>query len=239
MTRGISVGLASRAVESSNRLNPTSTISEEDGEEDDHVIQSPTSASFSFMPSKDDSSIVTNNTGIPSFTRYSHAYSKSMGTLGRSNSSTITPSRNFPPLVSTSTGTAMGGVTGTRYGTALTGQPTGRSSARTWGSGTPNCGRCGQSVFFAEQIKAVGKTFHKSCLKCTECNTSLDSTKLTEKDGDPLCRRCYGKVFGFTSCVVVFSRNHVSSFTVHREADMHCWARRVDDGTRLYYGNHE
>ncbi|KAG1766555.1 hypothetical protein EDD22DRAFT_350434 [Suillus occidentalis] len=27
-----------------------------------------------------------------------------------------------------------------------------------------------------------------------ECNALLDSTRLTEKDGDPLCHRCYAKV---------------------------------------------
>ncbi|KAG2745986.1 hypothetical protein P692DRAFT_2053107 [Suillus brevipes Sb2] len=26
-----------------------------------------------------------------------------------------------------------------------------------------------------------------------ECNTLLDSTRSTEKDGDPLCHRCYSK----------------------------------------------
>jgi hypothetical protein len=43
-------------------------------------------------------------------------------------------------------------------------------------------------------MKAIGKTWHKGCLRCNECNTLLDSTRLTEKDGDPLCHRCYSKV---------------------------------------------
>jgi formylmethanofuran dehydrogenase subunit E len=58
------------------------------------------------------------------------------------------------------------------------------------------CPRCGKNVFFAEQLKAVGKTFHKGCLRCTECNTTLDSSRLTEKDGEPFCYRCYGKLHG-------------------------------------------
>ena len=125
-----------------------------------------------------------------------HKYSKSAGTLGRSHSSaTPATTKIFSPLVPTSTGTAIGAGTGTRYGIALTGQPTGESPTR-WGgaSGTPSCGKCGKSVYFAEQIKAIGKTYHKGCLRCTECNTSLDSTRLTEKDGNPLCHRCYAKV---------------------------------------------
>jgi len=45
-----------------------------------------------------------------------------------------------------------------------------------------------------KQVKAIGKTWHKGCLRCTECSTLLDSMRLTEKDGNPLCHRCYGKV---------------------------------------------
>ena len=41
---------------------------------------------------------------------------------------------------------------------------------------------------------AVGKTWHKACLRCTECGKTLDSGQLVDKDNDPFCRRCYGKV---------------------------------------------
>ncbi|KAI0656339.1 hypothetical protein C8Q70DRAFT_1013945 [Cubamyces menziesii] len=92
-------------------------------------------------------------------------------------------------------------MTGTRYGAALGGGPplsptkTG-TPGRQWGGGTPRCGRCGQAVYFAEQVKAVGKTWHKACLRCTECGHTLDSGRLAEKEGDPFCHRCYGKRFG-------------------------------------------
>ncbi|KAG6853858.1 hypothetical protein C0991_000619 [Blastosporella zonata] len=86
-------------------------------------------------------------------------------------------------------------ATGTRYGAALTSNLTG--SPKRWGASTnPSCPRCGKSVYFAEQIKAVGKTFHKNCLRCTECNTLLDSSRLRDHDGDPLCMHCYGKLHG-------------------------------------------
>ncbi|CCM03226.1 uncharacterized protein FIBRA_05351 [Fibroporia radiculosa] len=90
--------------------------------------------------------------------------------------------------------------TGTRYGMALSG---GNASpmapamtGRQWGGGTPVCPKCGKTVFFAEQAKAIGKTYHKGCLRCTECNTHLDSTRLTERDGNPFCHRCYSKLYG-------------------------------------------
>lgn len=97
-------------------------------------------------------------------------------------------------------------TTGTRYGVALTGgnRPlsplstgssgwSGRSLAMP-GTGTPTCARCSKPVYFAEQAKAIGKTFHKLCLRCTECSTALDSTRLAERDGRVVCRSCYGKV---------------------------------------------
>ncbi|KAI0314002.1 hypothetical protein OF83DRAFT_1064538 [Amylostereum chailletii] len=102
------------------------------------------------------------------------------------------------PLVPTATGTRYGAgltstPTGTRYGGAQTSTPTG---GKQWGGGTPQCPRCSKSVYFAEQVKAVGKTWHKTCLRCVECNTSLDSSRLTEKDGEPHCRSCYSKLHG-------------------------------------------
>lgn len=95
---------------------------------------------------------------------------------------------NITPLRQTSTGT--------RYGMALGGA--GSSPVRSWGLGgeTPVCPRCGKNVYFAEQMKAVGKTWHKGCLRCSSCNTLLDSKRLNEKDGEPLCGRCYSKLHG-------------------------------------------
>lgn len=100
--------------------------------------------------------------------------------LGRSSSSSTTP---LQP-----TGT------GTRYGAAF---GSGGTPVKVFSAGaTPACPRCGKNVYFAEQMKAIGKTWHKGCLRCKECNTLLDSTRLTEKDGEPLCHRCYSKLHG-------------------------------------------
>jgi len=64
------------------------------------------------------------------------------------------------------------------------------------GGGTPRCARCERPVYFAEQVKASGKIFHKPCLRCTDCNASLDSNRLAEKDGRVVCRSCYSKFYG-------------------------------------------
>ncbi|THG97196.1 hypothetical protein EW026_g4757 [Hermanssonia centrifuga] len=95
-------------------------------------------------------------------------------------------------------------TTGTRYGAALSGGRVASPMApmapmatgRQWGGGTPSCGRCGKTVYFAEQVKAIGKTWHRNCLRCTECNHLLDSSRLTENEGNPYCSHCYGKVHG-------------------------------------------
>lgn len=51
---------------------------------------------------------------------------------------------------------------------------------------------------FFVQVKAIGKTYHKTCLRCVECGTSLHSNKLLDHDGDPFCVRCHSKVLSFT-----------------------------------------
>lgn len=70
------------------------------------------------------------------------------------------------------------------------------SSARKWNVETPICPKCSNRVYFAEQVKAVGKTWHKICLRCQECNTILDSNRLRDHNGIPFCVRCHGKLHG-------------------------------------------
>ncbi|KAI0087600.1 hypothetical protein BDY19DRAFT_954531, partial [Irpex rosettiformis] len=96
------------------------------------------------------------------------------------------------PLAPAGTGMRYGAALGGRMGSPMTPMGTGRQ----WGGGTPVCPKCQKTVYFAEQVKAIGKTYHRNCLRCTGCNTSLDSSKLTERDGDPYCKHCYGKRYG-------------------------------------------
>lgn len=75
--------------------------------------------------------------------------------------------------------------------------------------GTPLCARCAQPVYFAEQKAAAGRKWHRACLRCDGCNTTLESGKLEEGPigggrgtGAPegganvWCRTCYAKWFG-------------------------------------------
>lgn len=61
----------------------------------------------------------------------------------------------------------------------------------------PNsCPRCGKKVYFAEEVKALGKKFHKLCFKCGNCNKMLEPGRCSTHDNDLYCNNCYGRKFG-------------------------------------------
>ncbi|NXN88253.1 CSRP2 protein, partial [Bombycilla garrulus] len=62
--------------------------------------------------------------------------------------------------------------------------------------GTEKCSRCGNSVYAAEKVIGAGKPWHKNCFRCAKCGKSLESTTLTEKEGEIYCKGCYAKNFG-------------------------------------------
>ncbi|GAA5895579.1 hypothetical protein JCM6882_000345 [Rhodosporidiobolus microsporus] len=70
------------------------------------------------------------------------------------------------------------------------------------GSGSPAsrnkdlCPKCGTVVYFAEEVRAVGAKWHKRCLRCSSCSTALSPSALTERDGQPYCKKCYGEQWG-------------------------------------------
>ncbi|KAL3841671.1 hypothetical protein ACJMK2_019785 [Sinanodonta woodiana] len=68
------------------------------------------------------------------------------------------------------------------------------SSSR-WG-GSDACPRCGKAVYFAEEVRAIQRKWHKLCLRCANCDKLLDSYTVTEHEGDAFCKACYGKKFG-------------------------------------------
>ena len=60
------------------------------------------------------------------------------------------------------------------------------------------CERCKKSVFHAEEIKAIGKSWHQQCFVCANhgCRKSLNSMNVTERDGEAFCKSCYARLFG-------------------------------------------
>lgn len=52
-----------------------------------------------------------------------------------------------------------------------------------FGGAPKKCARCGKSVYHQEEILAAGGTWHKrGCFTCKNCNKSLDSNTMTEKN---------------------------------------------------------
>lgn len=63
--------------------------------------------------------------------------------------------------------------------------------------GGNECGRCGGSVYSAEEVLGAGLSWHKNCFTCKECRKRLDSTTVHENidEQDIYCQACYGKYF--------------------------------------------
>ena len=64
--------------------------------------------------------------------------------------------------------------------------------------GAPSCPVCEKSVYAAEEVLAIGKSFHRACFKCNAggCNKWLDSSSVCDNDGVLYCKSCYAKAYG-------------------------------------------
>ncbi|XP_041074585.1 cysteine and glycine-rich protein 3-like [Polyodon spathula] len=62
--------------------------------------------------------------------------------------------------------------------------------------GAEKCSRCSRSVYAAERMMGGGKPWHKTCFRCALCGKSLESTTVTDKDGEIYCKVCYAKNYG-------------------------------------------
>nr|XP_019047676.1 cysteine and glycine-rich protein [Kwoniella bestiolae CBS 10118]OCF26606.1 cysteine and glycine-rich protein [Kwoniella bestiolae CBS 10118] len=71
-----------------------------------------------------------------------------------------------------------------------------RSKVGTRVEGDDACRGCGKRVYAAEQVYSIGSKWHKACLRCTSCKSTLDPSKVSDKDGLPYCKNCYAKEHG-------------------------------------------
>ncbi|KAJ2775424.1 cysteine and glycine-rich protein [Coemansia nantahalensis] len=58
------------------------------------------------------------------------------------------------------------------------------------------CPRCSSTIYAAEQGIAAGRKYHRRCIRCAACDTSISSLQIAERDGDIYCKQCYAKNFG-------------------------------------------
>lgn len=76
------------------------------------------------------------------------------------------------------------------------------------------------------QVKGAGKSWHKRCFVCSECNKSLDSTNVEIRgpDGEGVlyCSPCYKKNFGpkgIARCYSTFVNMALQGFEVGWQVD--------------------
>jgi len=70
------------------------------------------------------------------------------------------------------------------------------AAARLSFGGGPKCPVCSKSVGAAEEVKAIGRSWHASCFCCKACGKSLRGGNYKEHEGAPYCSADYGKLFG-------------------------------------------
>eukprot|EP01123_Difflugia_compressa_P014248 TRINITY_DN719_c0_g1_i1.p1 TRINITY_DN719_c0_g1~~TRINITY_DN719_c0_g1_i1.p1 ORF type:complete len:308 (-),score=66.88 TRINITY_DN719_c0_g1_i1:176-1063(-) len=58
------------------------------------------------------------------------------------------------------------------------------------------CPNCGKTVYFAEEVRAIGLSWHARCLKCSQCNKALDAGNINDRNGKVYCKPCYSSVAG-------------------------------------------
>jgi len=58
------------------------------------------------------------------------------------------------------------------------------------------CPRCTKNVYFAEEVKGLGQSWHKLCFTCESCRKLLSSGSICEHDNQVFCNMCHRKKFG-------------------------------------------
>ncbi|WVQ83874.1 hypothetical protein IAT38_006018 [Cryptococcus sp. DSM 104549] len=62
--------------------------------------------------------------------------------------------------------------------------------------GDDMCMGCEKRVYAAEQVFSIGHKWHKGCLRCAKCRSTIDPARVSDRDGQPYCKNCYQKEFG-------------------------------------------
>ena len=63
------------------------------------------------------------------------------------------------------------------------------------------CEVCGKTVYAMDELKADNKIFHKSCLRCSECNKVLSLGTFAALEGKMFCKPHFIKVGYFLSII--------------------------------------
>mmetsp|Transcript_8131 Transcript_8131/g.22996 ORF Transcript_8131/g.22996 Transcript_8131/m.22996 type:complete len:135 (-) Transcript_8131:54-458(-) len=76
------------------------------------------------------------------------------------------------------------------------------------------CSVCEKQIYSSDLRRAIGKSFHRWCFRCTQCNTSLTLGRERAHEGKAYCVRCHQSLFGATGF-----RGAASSIDTHARRD--------------------
>jgi len=55
------------------------------------------------------------------------------------------------------------------------------------------CPKCGDRVYFAEEVRCQGEVWHSGCIRCENCKKQLDTSSFRDGHGNVYCSICYRK----------------------------------------------
>ncbi|PVU97361.1 hypothetical protein BB561_000612 [Smittium simulii] len=58
------------------------------------------------------------------------------------------------------------------------------------------CPRCQKRIYAAEMATFVGKKFHKLCVTCYNCHKHINTSNMSDREGEIYCNMCYGRLYG-------------------------------------------
>jgi len=73
------------------------------------------------------------------------------------------------------------------------------------------CAKCSKTVYPNDLLRAIDQDWHKWCLKCETCNTTLNSTTLNSFERKPYCRTHMPSIKHTTTATDVYTEHALNS----------------------------
>ncbi|KAG0351702.1 hypothetical protein BGZ54_003135 [Gamsiella multidivaricata] len=174
------------------RTSEASTVGADEWDEEPTPTVPSTPQNIKYMPARNVSSAAI-RTWTPTANTSSDYLSSNTHSRTASAEPSVSPTTATNPVNSSNFGATAPKTSYYRSG----GSMTPKRATSSYGGGGDICPRCQKIVYHAESALAPGGAkYHKLCLRCVECSKSLDSTNMTDRQGTPYCKTCYGKAFG-------------------------------------------
>ncbi|KAJ3153669.1 LIM domain and actin-binding protein 1 [Geranomyces michiganensis] len=105
---------------------------------------------------------------------------------------TLSTSTEVPvPSANTSSSTTPASAAGSKPASRA---PT-PGASKTFGAPPPKCEACNKAVYLMEKVEIDNHTFHKTCLKCQHCKSTLKMGNLAAMNGEYYCKPHFKQLF--------------------------------------------